>query len=146
MLKRRLDYIAIPDSSGKLKKDRIKRAVKEIHERAVDKVIIMEGKNSEEDILYLGKVVQKGDVVGIDTFPLHYEEYKVIIKRAEKERKFPKGVKIENIRISQAPKRAAYGFLGLMEEKLNNKVDYKKDKGGVWEKIKNFVKGILSDN
>jgi len=145
MGKRNLDYLAIPNSSGKLKKDRIKKAVEEIHKRGVDKIIIMKGKDSDEDILYLGKIVQKGEVVGIDTFPLHYDEYKEIIKEAIKEKKFPAGVKIENIRISQPPKRAMYGFLGLMEEKLNNKVEYKKGKGGVWEKIKNFVKKMLYD-
>ncbi|MBI3623124.1 hypothetical protein HY212_03535 [Candidatus Pacearchaeota archaeon] len=143
MLKRELDYLAIPDSSGKLKKDRIKKAVQEIHKRMVEKIIIMKGRDSEEDILYLGKVVKKGDVVGIDTFPLHYDEYKDIIKKAEKEGKFPRGVKIENIQVGQSPKRALYGFLGLMEEKFKSDVKYKKNTNRLWERVKGIVKKIL---
>lgn len=143
--KRGLDYIAIPNSSGKLKKEREKKAVREFRKRYVDKIIVLKGRDSEEDILYLGNIVKKGDRVGIDTFPLHFKEYKTIIKKAKKERKFPRGVKIENIKTSQDLKKSVYGFLGLWEERLKiGKVKYVKNRHDkFWRKLKGFVHGIL---
>ena len=145
MKKKRLTYIAIPNSSGTVKKERIKEAKKEINERFVEKVLILKGKDSEEDILYLGKVVKKGDRVGFDTFPLHYKEYKQLIKKAKKQGKFPKGVKIENLEIPQGFKKSIYGFLGLTEEKLKKrKLDFVKNrKDKFWRKLKRFVHKIV---
>ncbi len=143
--KKRLDYIAIPDSGGEVKKERKKKAIEELKKRYVEKIIILKGKDSEEDILYLGRILKKGKRIGFDTFPLHYKEYKTIIRKAKKEGKFPRGVKIENIKTSQGPRLFLYGLLGLSEEKINKKgPEYVKNRNKFWEKIKNFVKGILN--
>lgn len=146
MIKTGLDYLAIPDSGKKVKKERIKKAIEEIHKRSVDKVLILKGKDSEEDILYLGRIVQKGDRVGFDTFPLHYKEYKEIIKKCKKQGSFPKGVKIENIKTSQPFKQFIYGELGLAEEKIKKeKIKFMKDrKEKFLPKIKRVVKKMLS--
>lgn len=145
MTKKRLDYLAIPDGGKKAKKEKIMIAIKEIHKRSVDKVLILKGKDSEEDILYLGKILKKGDRIGFDTFPLHYEEYKEIIKKAKKEGKFPKGVKIENIKTAQPFKQFIYGKLGLAEEKIKKgKIEFMEDrKEKFLPKIKGVVKKIL---
>ena len=112
----------------------------------VEKVVILKGKDSEEDILYLGKILKKGDRVGFDTFPLHYKEYKTIIEKAKKEGKFPKGIKIENIKTSQGPRLFLYGLLGLSEEKIKKKgPEYVKNRNEKFlSRIKGFVKKILS--
>lgn len=139
-----LTYLAIPASGGKMKKMRNKRAIKEIHNRRVEKVLVLKGKDSEEDILYLGKVVQKGDHVGFDTFPLHFREYKRIIQKAIKENKFPRGVKIENVRTTQPIKLFIYGIFGYLEEFLKRGVDYKKNRQEKFlDKIKKPIKKIL---
>ncbi len=78
----------------KVRKARAKKALKN---RVVYNVLIIKDKDSEEDILYLGKILKKGNRVGIDTFHLHFKEYKELIKKAKRDGKFPKGVKIENI-------------------------------------------------
>jgi len=142
--KKRLDYIAIPDSSGKTKKERKERATEEL-KKGFGKIVILKGKDSEEDILYLGKILKKGDRVGFNTFPLHYKEYKIIIKKAKREGNFPKGIKIENIKTSQGPRLFLYGLLGLSEEKIKKKgPDYVKNRDEKFlQRIKNFVKKVL---
>ncbi|HTZ41930.1 MAG TPA: hypothetical protein VMC07_01850 [Candidatus Omnitrophota bacterium] len=140
----KLDYIAIPKSIGRLRRDRYRRAIAELQKREVDEIVIMRGKNSEEDILYLGKIVHEGDRIGIVTFPLHYKEYLNIIKKAQKERKFPKGIKTENLAVKQTPRRFIYGILGLAEEKLNKKVKFLEKKNTLGEKIKYFIQGVLA--
>lgn len=146
MLKKKLDYLLIPDGEKEYKKEKLKRAREESKKRLVKKILILKGKDSEEDILNLGKILKKGDRVGFDTFALHYKEYKVIIKKAKKEGKFPEGVKVENIRTNQSFKQSIYGFLGLEEEKLTDrKVDYMKNRDNkFFQKIKNIVKELLS--
>lgn len=143
--KRALDYLLIPDSGGRTKKERKKRAIGELKNRKVKKTLVLKGKDSEEDILYLGKILKKGDRIGIDTFPLHYKEYKVIIKKAKKQGKFPTGVKIENVATIQSLKQKIYGTIGLEEEKLlHKKVDYMKNRDGKFlQKIKGVVKKVL---
>ncbi len=146
MSKKKLDYLLIPDGEKEYKKEKLKRAEEESKKRPVKKILILKGKDSEEDILKLGKILKKGDRIGFDTFPLHYKEYKVIIKKAKKEGKFPNGVKVENVRTSQSFKNSIYGFLGLEEEKLKNrKLDFMKNrKDKFFQKIKNIVKGLFS--
>lgn len=146
MSKKKLDYLLIPDGEKEYKKEKLKRAREESKKRLVKKILILKGKDSEEDILNLGKILKKGDRIGFDTFPLHYKEYKVIIKKAKKEGKFPEGVKVENIRTNQSFKQSIYGFLGLEEEKLTDrKVDYMKNRDNkFFQKIKNIVKELLS--
>ncbi len=137
----RLDYLIIPGGSkGKLKRDRMKRAIKEIKNRVVDKIIILQGKDSEEDILYLGEVLKKGERIGFDTFPLHYKEYKELIKKAKKDKKFPKGVRIENIETSQNFKEVIYGTIGLTEEKVKKReLEYVKNRqDNFWRALKCF--------
>ena len=144
--KKWLNYLAIPNSSGKIKKEKERRAIKEINNRLIEKVLILQGKDSEEDILYLGRIVKKGDRIGFDTFPLHFKEYKEIIRKAKKQGKFPKGVKIENIKIKQGFKLFIYGILGLSEEKLKKrKLDYVKNRDDkVWGMIKRIAHKIIS--
>ena len=146
MLKKNLDYILIPDGGGKYKKEKLKRAKEELKKRRVKKILTMKGRDSEEDILYLGKILKKGDRIGFDTFPLHYKEYKVIIRKAKKEGKFPRGVKIENIKTSQDLRQEIYGTLGLEEEKImHKKVDYMRNrKDKFFQRIKNIVKQLLN--
>ncbi|MEN7982719.1 MAG: hypothetical protein ABFQ65_04710, partial [Nanoarchaeota archaeon] len=95
----------------------------------------------EEDILYLGKILKKGDRIGIDTFRLHFKEYLELIRKAKRDGKFPKGVKIENIKIHQSFHLFIYGILGYWEEKIKNrKLVYMKDRH---EKTLNFFKRIV---
>jgi len=145
MPKKKLDYLLIPNSGGEAKKEREKRALKELKNREVDNIIILKGKDSEEDILYIGKILKSGDKVGFDTFSLHYKEYRTIIRKAIKQGKFPKGVKIENVRTKQNLKQEIYGTLGLEEEKLmHEKVEYQKDRHDkLFRKLKNFIKEVL---
>jgi len=146
MSKEELDYILIPNSGGDLGKERKERALREFKKRKIKNALILKGKDSEEDILYLGKILKKGDRIGFDTFPLHYREYKVIIKKAVKQGKFPKGVKVENVKTGQNFKQSIYGFFGLEEEKfLHKKVDYMKNRDEkILVKIKNIVKKVLN--
>ena len=144
--KKKLDYLLIPDSSKETKKEREKRAIKELKNRKVKKILILKGNDSEEDILYLGKILKKGYRVGFDTFPLHYKEYKEIIKKAKRDKKFPKGIKIENVKTKQSFKQYIYGCFGLGEEKLKErKLAYMKNREEkLIQFVKNFLKKILS--
>lgn len=91
MVRKFLDYLLIPNSGGELGRTRKQRAIKELGKRKIGEVLILKGKDSEEDILYLGKILKKGDSIGFDTFPLHYKEYKIIIRKVIKQGEFPKG-------------------------------------------------------
>ena len=146
MPKRYLDYLLIPDSGGKIKKQRKKRAIEEIRNREIGEVIILKGKDSEEDVLYLGKIVKKGDRIGFDTFPFHFEKYKDLIKKAIEEDKFPQGVKIELVPTGQTFKEFIYGVLGLEEEKIfSRKLDYEKNRKRKFvQSLNNFVKKIIN--
>ena len=70
MSKKELDYLLIPNSGGELGKERKERAFREMGNRKIGEVLILNGKDSEEDILYLGKILKKGDRIGFDTFPI----------------------------------------------------------------------------
>ena len=93
--KKSLDYLFIPNASQKELRERKGRAKREIKIRGIKNIVLLDGKDSEEDVLYLGKILKEEDRVGFDTFPLHYKEYKELIKKAKRDKKFPKGVKIE---------------------------------------------------
>jgi hypothetical protein len=140
-MEKRLNYLAIPGGSkGKLKQLRKKRAIEAINNRSVDQVLILQGKDSEEDILYLGKILKKGDRIGFDTFPLHYKEYKVLIKKGIRDKKFPKGVKTENLKIPKNIRMKIYGVLGISEELMKKReLDYKKNRN---EKGWRFLKKL----
>jgi hypothetical protein len=146
MNKKELDYLLIPDSGGISKKQREKRALQEINSRHIKKVILLTGKDSEEDILFLGKILKKGDRIGIDTFPLHFKEYLEIIKKVKKQKEFPKGIKVENLKTPQTFRQAVYGELGLYEEKILHKkvklMEYRKE--NFFQPFKNLVKKVLS--
>jgi len=144
--KRPLDYLLIPKSSGKIKKQREKRANEELKKRKIKKIIIMRGKDSEEDILNIGKILRKGDIIGFDTFLFHFKEYRDIIKKAKKEGKFPKGIKIEFVGTNQTPKEFIYGILGLEEERFEEKeVDYQKNrKEKSFQQLKNIIKRVIN--
>jgi len=146
MGKKKLDYLLIPDASSKWKKQRKKRAQQELKNRIVENILILKGKDSEEDILYLGKILKKGDRIGFDTFPFHYKEYRELIKKAKKQGKFPKGIKIENIKTSQEPKSFVYGLLGWLEECVKKrKLDYVSNRHEFFlTKVKNLVKKVLT--
>ena len=117
----KLDYLVVPNSHGKIKRQRTKRAEEELQKRNIKDIIILNGLDSEEDIIYLGKIVKRGDRVGFDTFDLHYEEYKEIIKKAIRDKIFPKGVHIENVETPEDFHLIVYGTLGLMEERLKHR-------------------------
>ena len=142
--KNELDYLLIPTGWGR---QRRKRALEEMKHRRIRKAFYLDGNNSEEDILYLGRIIKKGDKMGIVTFPLHYKEYLEIIKKAQKEKKFPKGVKIENIATRQSLKQFIYGILGLLEEGTKKEVHYTKEERGnkIISSIKGFIKSLLKN-
>ncbi len=80
--KRELDYLLIPTG---WEKQREKRALEELSKRKVKNIFILNGNDSEEDILYLGKILKGKEKIGIVTFPLHFQEYKELIKKAQKD-------------------------------------------------------------
>ena len=123
----------------------MKKAREELKKRHVNKIIILKGKDSEEDILYLGKIVKKGERVGIDTFPLHYKEYLEIINKDIRDNKFPKGVKLENVKTPQNFRMFIYGVLGLSEEKIKKReLDYVKNRHNqFWRFLKKVFHSIV---
>lgn len=133
-----LDYLLIPTGWPHQRK---KRALEEIKKREIKNIFLLNGKDSEEDILYLGKILKGGEKIGFVTFPLHYQEYKEIIKKAQKDRNFPRRIKTENVATEQTLKQFIYGILGLLEERLDKKVNYVREeyKNPFIEKIKGMV-------
>jgi len=94
---------------------------------------ILDGIDSEEDILMLGKMLGKNDEVTFDTFPLHYAEYGALINKAKRDGKFPKGVRIRNAKTRQGIKEIVYGVFGLGEEIFSRrKLFYVKDREKTW--------------
>lgn len=139
-----LDYLLIPTG---WKRQRKRRALKEIKNRKIKNIFILNGKNSEEDILDLGKILKCHERIGIVTFPLHFKEYELIIKKAQKQKKFPKGVILENIETKETIKQFIYGICGLLDEELiEGKVDYAKNKSKNYFllKLKKFIKNCLA--
>jgi len=116
-----LDYLLVPTGWPHQRK---KRALEEIKRRKIKNIYLLNGKDSEEDILYLGKILKGKERIGFVTFPLHYIEYTEIIKKAQKDRNFPRGIKTENVATEQTFKQFIYGILGLIEERLDKKVNY----------------------
>ena len=145
-MKRALDYLIIPDCGRKIKKMRKAWAREELKTRIIKEILIVKGADSEEDILYLGKILKSGDRIGIDTFPLHFKEYKELIRKAKRDGKFPTRIKIENIETDQPLKIEIYGLLGLAEEKIKDReLEYKKNRREKFlEWIKRLVKPTLS--
>ena len=143
--KRDLDYLVLPGGESKWKNPRLKVALEAKKKRKIGKMYWMEGADSEEDILLLGEKVKPGDRVGIDTFSTHYNEYKEIVKKAQRDGRFPRGVKFENIQIEEGASDKIYGILGWLEEKIKRRpLAYKKDRNEKYlEKIKGFVHKII---
>jgi len=143
--KKPLDYLFMPKSTGKIRKQRLERIEKEKKGRKIRKMCIMRGKDSEEDILRIGKRLKGGERIGIVTFPLHFKKYENIIKKAQKQGRFPRGIYIEGITTNQTFKELIYGILGLVEERLfDGKVDYQKNrKRKTLQKMKNLAKRII---
>jgi hypothetical protein len=141
-MKKVFDFVAVPDGAGKYEKERMNIARDKINNGSAKKILVMKGKDSEEDILKLGKIVKKGDIVGIDTFPLHFKEYMELIKKARRDGVFPKKVQIKNIPTRQSFKLGVYGTCGYLEEKIKTrKLTYLKNRHEwLLVKIKNFVK------
>ena len=110
---------------------------------------ILQGIDSGEDILYLGKILRPGDELIFDTFPLHYQEYVTLIRKATKQGDFPKGVKIKNARTRQSRKDFLYGLIGWAEEALNlNRLQFVKDRktgrySKFYHKVRKAVKNLL---
>jgi len=142
MKQTKLDYLLIPTG---WKRQRKKRALEELKKRQIKNILILNGNDSEEDILYLGKILKGGERVGFVTFPLHYQEYKEIIKKAQKDKNFPRKIKIENIETQQTIKQFIYGILGVLEERADKKVNYVKEEheNKFVSAIKQFTKNIL---
>jgi hypothetical protein len=142
-MNKKLDYLLVPTG---WKRQRKKRALEEIKRREIRNILILNGCNSEEDILDLGKKLKGGEKIGIVTFPLHFKEYELIIKKAQKLKKFPKKIKLENIETKETFRQFLYGVFGLVDEELiEGKVDYKKNKHEIWilSKSRKFLKNIL---
>jgi hypothetical protein len=106
---------------------------------------ILRGKDSEEDILYLGEIVKSGDVVYFDTFPLHFREYVTLIKKAQRDNKFPRNVILRNAKIPQGRTELTYGIVGWMEEFPKRRpLSYKKEReSALLDKIKSSVKKLI---
>jgi len=140
--KKTLDCLAIPGGETDWKQERLNRTLIEKRSgRKIKKMYSMEGKDSEEDILLLGEKVKPGERVGFVTFPLHYLEYKELIKKAQRDKKFPENIRIENLATDQGLKEWFYGTLGLTEEVLKRReVDYKENRKEPYlAKIKELV-------
>ncbi len=137
-----LDYLLIPTGWDEQRK---KRAEEEKKIRKIKNILTLNGCDSEEDILELGKKIKGKKRVGIVTFPLHFQEYKEIIAKAQKQKKFPKGIILESIPTEQTFKQTIYGILGLIEERMDKEVNYVKDEheSPFRKKIKRFLKKIL---
>jgi len=122
--KKELDYLLIPTGWEEQRKE---RTMKELEQRSVKNIYMLAGCNSEEDIFYLGKMLEtkeKGKKIlrmGIVTFPLHYIKYRMIIKRAQKQGIFPKNAETENVRTEESFKQTIYGILGLIEDIFNER-------------------------
>lgn len=144
MGKKYLDYMLVPNSTGKIEKRRMSRAKEEMGKRGIGEVLVMRGKNSNEDILYLGKILKGNEKIGIVTFPLHFKEYQEIIRKAKRDGKFPKKITAEGILTKQTLKEFIYGWLGLGEEKIfGRKVDYENNENKFRKFVKNIVKKII---
>ena len=155
--KKSLDYLLIPDGSEKMLKKRKQTVAEEFEkgERNIKKIYIMKGKDREEDILKIGKMLKGGERVGIVTFPEHYLEYRELIRKAKRDNKFPKFVKVKKINTRKPGenfsekwynfKESVYGHLGLWEEKLKKrKLDYVKNRNeDFYIKFKNVVKKLI---
>jgi len=152
-----LDYLLIPDGSEKMREKRDYRVMEELARRRgnVKEIFLMDGKDSEEDVLYLGRMLKGGEKIGIVTFPEHYREYRELIRKAKRDKKFPRFVKVKEINTRKPGKNlnekwynikeAIYGHLGLWEEKLKRrKLDYVENrKEDFYMKFKNVVKKII---
>lgn len=143
--KRDIDYLLLPDSGKRLMGERKKRAKELLERRFVKEILILKGRNSEEDMLYLGKILKEGETIAIATFPLHFKEYESIIKKAQKEHKFPNNIHLENIPIKQPFSWFLYGILGLGEEKLKKgPIRYQtKEKKSFFISLRNKIKKFL---
>jgi len=108
-------------------------------------VRLLKGKDSEEDILYLGQMVHSGDTIYFDTFPLHFKEYQTLVKKAQRDGKFPKNVSLRNAKIPQGKTEVAYGLMGWMEEVFKRRpLSYKSERensflDGVKGVVKKFI-------
>jgi len=142
--KKELDYLLIPTGWEKQRK---KRALEELSQRKIKNILILNGNDSEEDILYLGKILKGKEKIGFVTFPLHFQEYKELISKAQKDKKIPRSIKTENISTKQTSRQFIYGILGLFEERIDKKINYAREENKNWfvEKIKSFVIKILKE-
>lgn len=109
-----------------------------------EQIKIVDGIDSEEDVLYLGKFLKPGDTLYLDTFPIHYQEYKAIINKGVRDGVFPKGVKVKNIKSGGTLQHPLYLIPWAEELFKRRKLEYKKDRNeeGL-EKIKSSVKKVL---
>ena len=62
--RKNLDYLLIPTGWTRQRK---KRVIKELEKRKVKEILMLNGNNSEEDILYLGRILKPRDKVGFVT-------------------------------------------------------------------------------
>jgi len=133
--------------SGKVKGSHRQKIYNEMRKYGLkpSQMKVLDGIDSGEDILYLGELVKKGDTLDFDTFPLHFREYKTIINKAQKEGKFPKGVKLKNVKINQGLKETVYGILGYGEELVRKRpIDYVKNRSKDYlSGVKNILKRFL---
>jgi len=70
----------------------------------------------------------------------------LLCDKAKKEGKFPKGVKLKNVKINQGFKETLYGVAGWLEELFKRRpLDYKKNRPpeGYLDKAKKYIRNIL---
>jgi len=163
-----LEYLVIPTG---WEESRIKKAKEEIEKKNFDKVIItgnasgwahrnkiyhairksgvpkekveiLLGKDSEEDVLYLGNLLNSGDKVYFDTFPAHYTNYKQLIKKAKNEKKFPKGIELRLSKINQNGfMEKLYNVKNLLGFFSSRDLDYKQNRDpSKLDKLKSWIK------
>ena len=128
-------------------RQKIYKAIRE-HGVKPSKMRILDGIDSEEDVLYLGRILNQKDTLYFDTFPLHYLEYKTLINKAIRDGKFPKGVNVKIASIGQGKMELVYGILGLLEEVFKRRrLDYKKNRReDNWDKIKQKIRRLMLGN
>jgi len=166
--KKGLEYLVIPTG---WEESRIKKAKEEIEKKNFDKVIItgnapgwahrnkiyhairkygipkekveiLLGKDSEEDVLYLGNLLNSGDKVYFDTFPAHHTNYKQLIKKAKNEKKFPKGIELKLSKINQNGfMEKSYHLKNILGFFSSRELDYKQNRdSSKLDKFRSWIK------
>ena len=109
------------------------------------KILREGGKRHAEILSLLGEMVKPGDTVYFDTFPLHFQEYRTLIRKAQRDHKFPENVNLRNAPIPQGRFEITYGLLGWLEEVFKRRpLSYKRNReSDLLDRIKGGVKKLI---